>query len=207
MNVCQCPLHLLAQWHFKYYHFCQAPYRSFYLFRSFVFLLICAVCKMNVTAHCYSLLTRIFYFTLRAWCWMSCLLNVVKYWWACLFWYLCSSGIKWFFLPWDAVFHDFLSDQAEPLLNLLQLNSHLLWKCCGFLSLETKKGFFPPLRGHGISLLQSPLCVTPADFTLRLFMSRACVRSASSLSAVLMVPCRRRSFSSSFLTTCSCAST
>lgn len=60
-------------------------------------------------------------------------------------------------------------------------------------------------RPSGVSLL----CVCGSLFlvTLRLFMSKACVRSVSSLSAVLMVPCRRRSFSSSFLTTCSCAST
>lgn len=40
--------------------------------------------------------------------------------------YLCSSGVKGFFLPGDAVLDDFLSDQLEPLLNLLQLSSHLL---------------------------------------------------------------------------------
>lgn len=61
-------------------------------------------------------------------------------------------------------------------------------------------------RGKRKCQLMEPRCACRC-VTLRLYISKACVLSASSLSAVLMVPCRRRSFSSSFLTTCSWAST
>lgn len=160
----------------------------------------------------------------------------------CVCCYLCSSGVKGLFLPWDAVLYDFLSDQAEPLLNLLQLSPHLLRQRRRVLSLEDEQRdvFIWPqwecyfshtvqsfmyveclnvclgITEHtqnvitGINLLHSTLLwliTTKQCLTLRLFMSKACVRSANSLSAVPMVPCRRRSFSSSFLTTCSWAST
>lgn len=49
--------------------------------------------------------------------------------------YLCSPGVKRLLLSRDAIFYDLLSDHAEPLLNLLQLNSNLLWQQRWLLSL------------------------------------------------------------------------
>lgn len=57
----------------------------------------------------------------------------------CVCCYLCSSGVKGLFLPGDAVLYDFLSDQAEPLLNLLQLSPHLLRQRRRVLSLEDEQ--------------------------------------------------------------------
>lgn len=54
-------------------------------------------------------------------------------WW---FAYLCSSRIEGLLFPGDAVLNDLLSDQLEPLLNLLQLSSHLLRKQSRLLSLK-----------------------------------------------------------------------
>lgn len=129
--------------------------------------------------------------------------------------YLCSSSVEGLFLPGNAVLNHLLSDQPEPLLNLLQLSSHLLWQRCRILSLEDDRDILNSLIIYNplycfvfsgtachfgiIYSLNLWLVVSERCVTLRLFMSKACVRSANSLSAVLMVPCRRRSFSSSFL--------
>ena len=40
--------------------------------------------------------------------------------------YLCAARVEGLLLPGDAVLHHLLSDQAEPLLHLLQLGTHLL---------------------------------------------------------------------------------
>lgn len=53
--------------------------------------------------------------------------------------YLRSPGVKWLLLPGDAVLHHFFSDQAKSLLNLLQLNSHLLRQRRRFLSLNDEQ--------------------------------------------------------------------
>lgn len=126
--------------------------------------------------------------------------------------HLCSSSIEGLLLPRYAVFDDLFSDEAEPLLHLLQLSPHLLREQRWVLSLTEKPSISLNVFDNGnISAgersLRPCLFITEPFVTLRLFMSKACVRSVNSLSAVPMVPWRRRSFSSSFLTTWSWAST